>query len=66
MKHLIYTLLFVFLLLSCNDSQQEQPATPNIVLILTDNQMKLKPGDNLSSMEYGIETREPAYYHFDQ
>ena len=39
MKHLIFTLLFVFLLLSCNDSQKEQSTTPpNIVLILTDDQ----------------------------
>src|SRR6056300_1540377 len=39
MKHLIFTLLFVFVLLSCNDSQKEQSTTPpNIVLILTDDQ----------------------------
>jgi arylsulfatase len=30
------------------------------------DQMRLKLGDNLSGMESGIETREPAYYNIDQ
>ncbi len=39
MKHFVYTLFFVFLLLSCKDSQPEQHSSPpNIVLILTDDQ----------------------------
>lgn len=38
MKHFVYTLFFVFLLLSCKDSQPEQHTPPNIVLILTDDQ----------------------------
>ena len=39
MKHFVYTLFFVFLLLSCKDSQPElHSSPPNIVLILTDDQ----------------------------